>query len=58
MRMLHIGSSLFAWLTADFEIFGLSGQNWMLAFSGGVTAIFLVLAVFMRSKNGHTGSLW
>ncbi|HEU4661656.1 MAG TPA: hypothetical protein VFS63_13450 [Pseudolabrys sp.] len=56
--MLHIGSSLFAWLTADFEIFGLSGQNWMLAFSGGVTAIFLVLAVFMRSKNGHTGSLW
>ncbi|HET7850166.1 MAG TPA: hypothetical protein VFL51_13990 [Pseudolabrys sp.] len=43
--MPHIGNAVLDWLTADFQAFGLTGQNWMLALTGGAAAIFLILAL-------------
>ncbi|HEX5509797.1 MAG TPA: hypothetical protein VFX37_14955 [Pseudolabrys sp.] len=52
--MPHIGSSLIDWLTADFEILGLAGQNWMLALSGGAAAIFFIVALVSRACDRPT----
>ena len=33
------------WLLANFEFFGLNGQNWMLAFAGAFAVYIAVLVV-------------
>jgi hypothetical protein len=33
------------WLLANFEVFGLRGQNWMLAFAGALALYIAVLAI-------------
>jgi hypothetical protein len=48
MRVPHIGNAVLDWLTADFQVFGVTGQHWMLALTGGAAAIFLVLALVSR----------
>ncbi len=44
-----MGNAILDWLTADFQVFGLAGQNWMLALTGGAAAIFLILALVSRA---------
>jgi hypothetical protein len=36
------------WLTGNFDLFGLSGQNWMLVVAGGLLAYIAVLAIGRR----------
>jgi len=40
------------WLTGNFDLFGLSGQNWMLVIAGGLLAYIVVLAL---SRRRHVG---
>jgi hypothetical protein len=38
------------WFIADWELFHLHGQNWMLAFGGALLLYIAVLVVSRRSK--------
>jgi hypothetical protein len=40
------------WLTGNCELFGLSGQNWMLVVAGGLLAYIVVLALGRRRHVG------
>jgi len=49
--MSHSGGALLNWLVADFDIFGLNGQNWMLVLFGGALAICIVAMFFDQNHN-------
>jgi hypothetical protein len=40
------------WLTSSWELFGLSGQNWMLAIAGGLLFYIVALAISRRWQAG------
>ena len=40
------------WLTANFELFGLPGQNWMFIVAGGLLLYIAMLAI---SRGRHAG---
>jgi hypothetical protein len=40
------------WLLADYQLFGLTGQNWMLVFGGGLLLYIAVLAIAAHRRKG------
>ena len=40
------------WLTGTCELFGLTGQNWMLVVAGGLLLYIAVLAIGQRRQAG------
>ena len=41
------------WLTANCELFGLPGQNWMLVVGGGLLLYIAALAISRRPARGY-----
>lgn len=40
------------WLTGDFDLFGVPGQNWMLVFGGGLLLYIAILVIAQRRQIG------
>ena len=40
------------WLIADWTLFGVAGQNWMLVFGGGLLLYVVILTVAGRRRQG------
>jgi hypothetical protein len=40
------------WLVGNFDLFGLTGQNWMLVVGGGLLLYIAVLVIAQRRQTG------
>lgn len=45
-------NAMLNWLTGNCELFGLTGQNWMLVVAGGLLLYIVVLAISRRRQAG------
>lgn len=48
----HAFHAMLNWLTGNCELFGVTGQNWMLVVAGGVLLYIAVLAISHRRQTG------
>ena len=48
----HAFHAMLNWLTGNCELFGVTGQNWMLVVAGGLLLYIAVLAISHRRQTG------
>ena len=51
-HLSRLTQAMLNWLTGNFELFGLPGQNWMLVVAGGLLLYIAVLAIGRRRHAG------